>query len=51
MALLVGCLTLDLTSGFDLRVMGSSTALGSVLGVERTLKKKSQCKPEKLQRL
>ena len=33
-------LTLDLSSDLDLRVMSSSPMLGSVLGVEPTLKKK-----------
>ena len=33
-------LTLDLSSGLDLRVMSSSPALGSMLGMEPTKKKK-----------
>ena len=31
--------TLDLNSGLDLRVVGSGAVLGSMLGVEPTLKK------------
>ena len=34
MAQLVGCLTLDFVSSHDLRVLGSSTVLGSMLSVE-----------------
>ena len=34
-------LTLDLSSGLDLRVVSSSPDLGSTLGMETTLKKKS----------
>ena len=33
-------LTLDLSSGLDLRVLSSSPTLGSMLGVEPTFKKK-----------
>ena len=33
-------LTLDFSSGLDLRVLSSSPALGSMLGQEPTLKKK-----------
>ena len=36
------CPTLDLSSGLDLRVMSSSPALGSVVGVKPTLKKKKK---------
>jgi len=36
--------TLDLSSGLDLRVMSSSPTLGSMLGVEPTLKKKKKIK-------
>ena len=32
--------TLDLSSGLDLRVVSSSPALGSALGIKPTLKKK-----------
>ena len=35
-------LTLDFSSGLDLRVLSSSPALGSMLGEEPTLKKKRQ---------
>ena len=35
-------LTLDLSSGPDLRVMSSSPALGSTLGIKPTLKKKKR---------
>ena len=39
MAQSVKCLTLDFSSGLDLRVMSSSPALGSMLGMEPTFKK------------
>ena len=39
-AQLIKHLTLDLSSGFDLRVMSLSPVLGSTLGMEPTLKKK-----------
>ena len=39
-AQLVKCLTLDFSSGLDLRVVSSSPALGSVPGVAPTFKKK-----------
>ena len=35
---------LDLSSGLDLRVVSSSPALDSILGMERTLKKKKYFK-------
>ena len=41
-ALLVKCPTLDLSSGLDLRIVSSSPALGSMLGMEPTLKKKKK---------
>ena len=42
MAQSVQRLTLDLSSGFDLRVMSSSPALGSTLIMEATLKKRKK---------
>lgn len=36
MAQLVQCPTLDRSSGFDLRVLGSSLVLGSTLGMDPT---------------
>jgi len=36
----VKCPTLDLSSGLDLRVVSSNPMLGSMLGMEPTLKKK-----------
>ena len=33
---LLSCLTLDLSSGLDFRVMSSSPALGSMLGIKLT---------------
>ena len=42
MAQSVQRLTLDLSSGFDLRVMSSSPALGSTLSMEATLKKRKK---------
>ena len=40
MAQLVECLSLDLSSGLDLRVLGLSPVLGSMLGMEPTLRKR-----------
>ena len=42
MAQSVKCLTLDLRSGLDLRAVGSSSMLGSMLGIESTKKKKKK---------
>ena len=39
-------LTHDLSSGLDLRVVGSSPALGSTLGMEPTLNKQNKQKLE-----
>jgi len=50
-AQLVEHLTLDLSSGLDLRIVSSSPALGSMLGLEPTLKKKKKVtcyKPQNL---
>ena len=41
-AQLVKCLTLDLSSGLDLRVVSSRLALSSMLGVEPTLQKQQK---------
>lgn len=38
----VKCMTLDVGSGLDLRVMSSSSMLGSKLGMECTLKRKKR---------
>ena len=40
MAQLVKCLTLDLNSGLDIRVVSYSPVLGSMLDMEPTFKKK-----------
>lgn len=40
MAQLADCLTLNLSSGLQLRVVNSSCTLGSTLGVGPTLRKK-----------
>ena len=39
MAQLVMCLTINLSTGLDLRVVNSSVALGSMLDLEATLNK------------
>ena len=40
----VKCLTLDLSSGLDLRVVSSSPILGSALGMKPTLKQNQKKK-------
>ena len=41
--------TLDLSSGLDLKIVSSSLALGSTLGMEPTLKKEKKKRPLKKQ--